>query len=93
MNKKTKKPYEPVSYVAADVSAAQAFVDGNADEFQQKRLFKWLIEASGYYELSYQPDSSRDTDFMEGRRFVGAQLLKLTKLNASYIANRENNAS
>jgi hypothetical protein len=59
--------------------ALLALQAGNASEGQQRMALKWIVEkASGYYEISFRggPDGARDTDFMEGRRFVGQQIVK-----------------
>ncbi|MEK9809685.1 MAG: hypothetical protein VW362_04510 [Candidatus Nanopelagicales bacterium] len=83
-------PYMPVEYELADVSAFQALERGDADEFQQKRALKWLIErAAGTYEFQYYPTSERDTSFSLGRAFVGQQVVKLLRLNIQQL--RKNN--
>ena len=78
----------PVSTVkAAPVTwtpGIQALARGNASMDQQKRALAWIIEsAAGTYEMSYRPgagEGDRDTVFAEGRRFVGNQVVKMTKL-------------
>jgi hypothetical protein len=76
----------PTPYSKADVYAIQALMTGTANEDQQKRALRWIIEsAAGTYEMSFRPESSRDTDFAEGRRFVGNQLVKMTKINATLL--------
>lgn len=89
-NDKTKEkieahaPWLPPVYEPADVAAIQALARGNASMDQQKRALTWLIEkAAGTYEMSYRPggaEGERDTAFAEGRRFVGNQVVKMTKL-------------
>lgn len=82
-------PYMPVEYELADVSAFQALERGDADEFQQKRALKWLIErAAGTYEFQYYP-SERDTAFSLGRAFVGQQVVKLLRLNLSQLRKND----
>ena len=77
-------PWRPPAYESADVSAIQALARGNASMDQQKRALAWIIEsAAGTYEMSYRPgagEGDRDTVFAEGRRFVGNQVVKMTKL-------------
>ena len=74
-------------YEDADAAAMQALMRGEADPAQQGRALKWIIEsACGYYDLSFRPggeEGRRDTDFAEGRRFVGASIVKLTKVKVS----------
>ena len=77
-------PWLPPAYEDADVVAVQALAKGIANLDQQKRAFAWIIErAAGTYDMSYRPgglEGERDTIFAEGRRFVGNQLVKMTKL-------------
>ena len=83
--KKTRAagPHIPAEYELADVVSVQACVEGRADEIQQRRAMDWIInQASGMYEFQFYP-SDRDTAFALGRGFVGQQIVKLTKLNAS----------
>jgi len=92
----TKKlgPWVPVPYEAADASAIQALLIGEASPDQQQRALKWIIEvASGVYDMSFHPggeEGRRNSDFSEGRRFVGNQVVKLTRLNVSALRRKEN---
>lgn len=62
-------------------AAIKACYDGTASEAQQTLAIKTIVEGvCGYYDLSFRP-SERETAFAEGKRFVGAQIVKLTKLN------------
>lgn len=83
-----RAPWKPVPYEKADVAAIQALLRGEANEHQQKRALKWLIEqAAGTYDMAYRPgdEGRRDTDFALGRAFVGQQVVKLTRLNLSRL--------
>lgn len=86
-------PFLPAPYEVADVAAVQACVEGKATAQQQQRALKWVIEvASGTYDMSYRPgaqEGERDTAFAEGRRFVGLQLVKLTRLSLSKLRSSE----
>jgi hypothetical protein len=76
-------PWSPTPYDDEDIRAIRALFAGNASDGQQRRAVSWIINgASGYYDLSFRPgiDGARATDFCEGRRFVGAQMIKLSKL-------------
>jgi hypothetical protein len=74
------KPYHPAPYDKYDVRAVQALASGVANEEQQKRALKYIIEIlSAAYDLPYYPDD-RDTAFACGRQYVGKQLVKLMKL-------------
>lgn len=79
--KRTGAPHEPPHYDDQVIAAMRALATGTANEGQQKRAWDWIVyQASGYMDLSYRPlaqGGDRATTFMEGRRFVGAQMLKL----------------
>jgi len=82
-------PHSPAAYDVADAAAMQAIADGVADEHQQRRALKWLIEAAAItYEFHYYP-SERDTAFALGRAFVGQQIVKMLKLNVSKMRRDE----
>ncbi len=81
-------PYAPPTYTRQDVLAVQALAAGTASAEQQQRALRYVIEAlARYYDLSYcpGPDGERDTAMAEGRRFVGAQLVLMTKMDVSVI--------
>lgn len=86
-------PWFPVEYEVADAGAIQALMRGEAGPDQQRRALAWIIEkACGTYEAQYYPgeDGRRDTDFALGSRFVGQQIVKLSKLNLSKLTRVEN---
>ena len=78
--------HAPVWYDKDVLMAVRAVASGKANEGQQKTAFDWIINhASGYYDLSYRPDGmggARATDFHEGRRFCGAQIVKMLRPEA-----------
>ena len=78
-------------YELADVTALQALAGGVADEQQQKRALKWIIEnAAAMYEWPYK-EQPRETDIALGRQLVGQSIVGLLKLQVSTL-RRENNA-
>lgn len=80
------KPWIPVGYDDALTGAIKALAVGNASSDQQQRALKWIVEAAAAtYDMSYRPgeDGRRDTDFHEGRRFVGNQIVKQLKLTTA----------
>lgn len=87
-------PWLPPPYDLADASAIQALARGDADGPAQKRALRWIMEsACATYDMSYRPggeDGRRDTDFAEGRRFVGGQIRKLLTLNIGVLRRTEN---
>lgn len=75
-------PWKPPHYEIEDAGAIQALLRGEAMPHQQKRALAYIIESlCSTYDMSYRPSGDRDTCFAEGKRFVGSQLVKLTKLN------------
>ena len=71
----TMAPFEP-----ADASAVQAVFNGTADEDQQRRAMRWLLEgACRIHETSFSPDNDRMTIFHEGQRFVGKQIAEMLR--------------
>lgn len=83
-------PHSPAAYEVADAAAIQALNEGTADEHQQRRALKWLIESAAItYEFHYYP-SERDTAFALGRAFVGQQIVKMLKLNVSKMRRDDN---
>jgi hypothetical protein len=66
-----------------DIRAVKALAAGVASDGQQKRALDWIIRcAAGTYDLSFRPgiDGHRATDFSEGKRFVGLQLVRLVNM-------------
>jgi len=83
-------PWYPPAYELADIMAIKGLAAGTASPEQQQRAIKWIIEnACATYDLSYRPTSDRDTSFAEGRRFVGLEIVKALKLNASILKRKE----
>lgn len=73
-------------------AAVQAVADGRATPEQQQLAIATIVEGiAEYHGLSYSPDSTHDTAFAEGKRFVGAQIVKLCKLNYSKLRRAEDN--
>ena len=77
-------------YELADVAAIQAMLNGTADEIQQRRGMKWIIEqASNMYGFQYFP-TDRDTNFALGKAYVGQVIVGVSKLNLSALRRKEN---
>lgn len=72
--------HQPASYEEEHVMAIRACIAGNANEGQQKLAMDWIItRAANLYDMSYRPGDSSATAFHEGRRFVGNQIVKMTR--------------
>ncbi len=86
---KATAPWMPVDYKKAEVAALQALRRGEANADQQIRAMEFILDTiSDRNGMSYRPgalEGDRDTTFAEGRRFVGNQIVKLTKLPLSKI--------
>lgn len=81
-SKKKSTAWMPAAPKMADAAAIRALARGDATPEQQTRALTFIVEAlCGTYDLSFRPNSERDTCFAEGRRFVGLQVVKLTKIN------------
>ncbi len=83
----------PASYAVADAAAVQALSKGTATPEQQIRAVRWIVDiVAGTYDLSYRPgseDGRRDTDFAEGRRFVGLQIVKMIRVDLAKLRKTE----
>ncbi len=81
------RAWHPPEYDVADVHAVRALETGNANPDQQKRALGWIIRnGCGTYDLSFRPESDRETSFAEGRRFVGLMIVKLLNMPANVLA-------
>lgn len=80
-------PYEPYDWSSnlPLVYALKALREGTATPEQQKMAIDGLMSITAYYDLSYRPNSERDTAFAEGKRFVGAQVVKMVNLTGDVI--------
>lgn len=77
-------PFPPHSPPIADdftILAFKALAQGNASESQQMAALHHIIyELARYYDLSYRELDTHATAFAEGKRFVGAQIVKLINI-------------
>jgi hypothetical protein len=78
------QPWDPPPANEYDIRAVKALAAGMASDAQQRRALDWIIHrAAGTYDLSFRPggeDGRRATDFSEGKRFVGLQLVRLVNM-------------
>jgi len=85
-------PWKPAAFEPADAAAFQALARGAANAEQQKRALDWLVKkACRTYDLSFRPgeDGRRDTDFAEGQRSIGLQIVKLLNLKIGLLQRGE----
>lgn len=92
--KPKRQPWFPAEYDTQDIAAVQAVATGTASAEQQRRALRWIIEScAGAYNQSFIPGQSDVTAFLEGRRSVGNQIVKLTKLKVGVLEQREHERS
>lgn len=85
-NAKPSAAHLPAQWEPADVRAIQSLASGEATPEMQKRALDFMInKICQTYDLSYRPESDRETVFAEGRRFTGLQLVKLLSINLAAI--------
>ena len=76
-------------HVAASI---KALAGGTATQHQQQTAYEWIIKhASGIGAQSFRSGDSHATAFMEGRRFVAAQLIALETINMEELKKRTTN--
>lgn len=76
----------PAEWELADASAIQALARGDADAQQQKRALSVIVEKlAGTYEHTFVPGGQDQTIYLEGRRSVGLQIVKLAKVDLAIL--------
>lgn len=82
-------PWTPAQYRKSDAYAFKALQRGDATAEQQKAVLYWLIHnCADTYNMSFRPggvEGQRETDFAEGKRFVGNQIVKLVNIDVSLL--------
>lgn len=85
-------PWHPPAYTDAEAYAMQALARGEANESQQRAALDYIVNAICEYDgLSFRAggtDGDRATAFAEGKRFVGAQIWKLIRINPAELAKQ-----
>lgn len=72
-----------VRRLETDIASIKSLAAGVANEGQQKHALDLIINRiAGTYDMSFRPglEGGRATDFAEGKRHVGNQIVRLTKL-------------
>jgi len=81
-----RAPWMPAPHTDKEIRMAKAMVAGEASAEQQKDFLRFIIEVvCGYNDMSYRPESERDTCFAEGKRHVATTLVRLSHLLPSNI--------
>lgn len=82
MSDAQRQPWHPAEWELADAAALKALASGTADKHQQVRAIRWIVErAAMTYDQAFVPGSADVTAFIEGRRSVGNQIVKLVNLD------------
>lgn len=79
-----------IPYDKAELNAMYALSVGAATEDQQLKAWSWIIGAlCRYHDVEFRPgtDGERDTCFALGRRFVGAEMIKMTRVNPAILGD------
>jgi hypothetical protein len=81
-----KEPWHPADWGIAEVSAVQALFRGEANEQQQRLALDWIIYSAGMaHDQSFVPGQPDVSDFIEGRRSVANQILKLRLIDLANL--------
>lgn len=86
------EPWKPADYDRADHVAVIALAAGTATPAQQHIAWAWILFASGVSDKSFRAGGlagQRDTDFAEGKKWVGEQMLKLAQTNPAIHDKRD----
>ena len=79
-------PFAPASYGDGDIAAIKAVAAGNASPGQQQTALRWIIEGAAMtYQETFVPGQPDLSHFLAGRRSVGLQIVKLTKLTPKLL--------
>lgn len=82
--------WHPAAWDLPDASALQALQRGDATPEQQARALKWVVEsAAGTYEHMFVPGAQDQTTYLEGRRSVGLQIVKLLRVDIGRLRQIE----
>lgn len=81
-----KFPWKPTEYTKRQVGLIKALARGEASPEQQKEALRFIVvDICKTYDLSFRPESERDTVFAEGKRYVGLQIVKFTQLDVTKL--------
>ena len=88
MNKPMRERWLPAEWEKFDAACIQALARGEADSRQQQHALKVIVEQlAGTYEHTFVPRETETTMYLEGRRSVGLQIVKLVKVDLALIKN------
>lgn len=86
---RAENPWQPYSWEPEDAYAVQALAKGAANADQQRHALDLVVHGlAGTYDMSFRPGQNGATEFAEGKRAVGLELVKLTSLNVTMVTGR-----
>lgn len=81
MIKDTPQAFKIPALTLPEVQAIRALEVGEADPYQQRLALDCMLKKlCRVYDTHFIPESDRQTAFLEGRGFVGQNLLKFMRL-------------
>lgn len=89
--KAPKWPWQLPPIEDPDIYAIQAFEQGRAGVPEQRRVWAFLQRFCGVDRMTFYPggeDGRRASDFAEGKRWIGDQLRRLSRLTPTQISSR-----
>jgi hypothetical protein len=76
----------PAEWETPDAAALQALARGDATPEQQRHALKVVVEKlAGAYQATFVPRESDTSAFLQGRRDVGMQVVKLLKVDLAAL--------
>jgi len=94
MNKPIRERWLPAEWEPKDAHALQAVARGEADAAQQKHALQVIVEKlAGTYEYTFVPRETDTSTYLEGRRSVGLQVVKLLKVDLALLRQKAENKS
>lgn len=82
------KPVLTPEFDLADAMAIKAVAEGRAEEHQQRRAMRWILQGlCEMGKLPYVPESERDTSFALGRQSVGFEIRLYIQEPADVLKN------
>ncbi len=75
-----------------DVRALKALWEGSATDYQQRLALKVIVNKfSRTHDLLYVPGDAAAGVFLNGRAFVGTQIMRVLKLPVSHLVDEKSN--
>lgn len=87
-------PQGPARYSRLDAYAIKAVAKGTATEAQQQRALNWIIHAAAMtYDETFVAGQGDVSIYLQGRRNVGLQIVKLINVPIEHLKEDEEGKS